>query len=58
MLSDAAFVIEISPQWLQDSGYSANQLYDFMVSRGWRPSGHFRNEEQWDEVFEPITRAV
>jgi FkbM family methyltransferase len=36
-LQGAAFVIEITPAWLEQNGHSAQALYQFMERHGWRP---------------------
>lgn len=49
----AAFVVEVTPKWLEQNGYSVLELYEFLMKNGWRPHVGIRNEIQWDEVFTP-----
>jgi FkbM family methyltransferase len=57
-LSGAAFVIEITPQGLLETGSSAEELYDFLQRRGWKARGAVRPNGQWDEIFEPKNGRV
>jgi FkbM family methyltransferase len=47
----AAFVIEVTPAWLERNGSSASDLYGFMTRNGWRAGGAIHDEWQWDETF-------
>ena len=40
-LKQAAFVIEITPQWLTENGSSASDLYRFMREHGWQRAAMF-----------------
>ena len=52
-LRAAALVVEVTPEWLICNGGSAEELYAYLTTRGWRPLGYVRQEKQWDEVFVP-----
>jgi hypothetical protein len=57
-LSGAAFVIEITPEWLLENGSSAEELYDFLQRRGWMARGAIRSSDQcdqWNEIFANIS---
>ena len=53
-MAAAVFVIEVTPAWLQENGSSADELYSFFESRGWRSTRGRGSGFQWDEIFVPV----
>lgn len=50
-LHQAAFVVEVSPQMLEENGSSVDDLYGILEARGWRPREPRGTTRQWDAVF-------
>lgn len=50
-MSSAAFVVEITPTWLQKNGATVEELYSHMERNGFRAEIGIRDAFQWDEIF-------
>ncbi len=50
-MSNAIFVVEISPEYLKIAGYSAEDIYTYFETYGYKPKFGISHLEQYDEVF-------